>query len=222
MAIRPIVLDRKPSTGAVLSISRSGISLSAKFISENRLEHMEGIIFFRDDEDDYWLGFRLVEDFNRADSLALLATTKSNNRSCKASEIINKTPVLAHVQGLEYRAQRQFEIEFDKKNALWFIRLRPVFERGVLWADRRSIPEEVSGIYQYLSREGEILYIGKGLIRNRASSPDRDKWGVYRINFSILTTDEEALRWESFYIEEYKNRYGVLPPFNRIGGHGQS
>ena len=58
MAIRPIVLERKPSTGSVLAFSRSGISLSAAFISENKLENKEGIKFFRDDDDEYWLGFR--------------------------------------------------------------------------------------------------------------------------------------------------------------------
>lgn len=221
MAIRPVVLDRKPAASQVMSFSKSGISLSAQFIKENDLTTKEGIKFFRDDEDDFWLGFQLLEDNSDSDALALLATTKSSNRSVKASEIINKTPILANIQKLEFKAERTFEIQWDKVNKLWFIRMRPVFERSVLWKDKGLIPEDVSGIYRYYSKAGDLLYIGKGWIKKRLTSPERQSWGIETIQYSILNSDEESLRWESFYLEEHKNRYGVLPPFNRVAGHSQ-
>ena len=219
MAIRPIVIDRKPSAEHVLSFSKSGITLSAKFIREKELSDYEGIVFYRDDEDDYWLGFRLIQENNQADSLGLVANSSAASRYVKASEIINKTPVLSHIQGLEYKADRTFEIQWDKSNKLWFIRLRPVFERAVLWPDRNLIPDEVMGIYRYWSKNGDLLYIGKGWIKARANSPERQQWGIHKVEYSILPNDDESLRWESFYLEEHKNRYGVLPPYNRISGH---
>jgi len=222
MAIRPIVVDRKPSAGQILSLSKSGITLSARFIRENNLEAKEGIVFYRDDEDDYWLGFRVIDANDQPDSLGLVATTSASSRYVKASEIINKTPALSTIQKLEFKADRTFAITWDKKNSLWFISLRPVFERESLWEDRKLIPDEVMGIYRYLSKDNDLIYIGKGWIRKRAMSPEREDWSVHRIQYSILRHEEDCLRWESFYIEEHRNRYGVLPPFNRVAGHSKS
>jgi hypothetical protein len=95
MAIRPIVIDRKPAAGYALSFSKSGITLSAKFIRDKELGNHEAIVFYRDDDDDYWLGFRTIEENDQPDSLGLVATTSAASRYVKASEIINKTPVLA-------------------------------------------------------------------------------------------------------------------------------
>ena len=221
MTIRPIVIERKPSAGDALSISKSGITLSARFIREKKLEDKVGIVFFRDDEDEYWLGFRIIDENNQSDSLGLVSTSKSSNRYVKASEIINKSPVLARIQKLPFKADRTFEIQKDTKNDLWFIRLRPVFERHVQWSDKKLIPEDVMGVYRYFAKDESLLYIGKGWIRKRAYSAERESWGIHRVEFSILPNDDECLRWESFYIDEYRNRFGVLPPYNRISGHGQ-
>jgi len=30
----------------------------------------------------------------------------------------------------------------------------------------------------------------------------------------------DSFKWESFYIDEYQNQFGLLPTFNRISGHG--
>jgi hypothetical protein len=219
MAIRPIVIDRKPSAAHVLTISSSGITLSAKFIKDEGLEEKEAITFYRDDEDDYWLGFNLIETNNKPDSLALVFGKQSSSRNAKASEIINKSPILAKTQKLPNKNDRTFEILKDKKNDLWFIRLWPAFERAVRWEDRNQIPNEAMGIYRYTSKDGEIMYLGKGNIRNRANSPERQGWGVWLIEYSSMESSEDALRWESFYLEDYSNRYGVLPPLNRIKGH---
>ena len=219
MAIRPIVIDRKPAAGYALSFSKSGITLSAKFIRDKELGNHEAIVFYRDDDDDYWLGFRTIEENDQPDSLGLVAPNSAASRYVKASEIINKTPVLAHIQGLEYKADRTFEIQWDKVNKLWFIRLRPVFERAALWSDRNHIPDDVLGIYRYWAKSGDLLYIGKGWIKARTNSSERQDWGIHKVEYSILKDDDESLRWESFYLEEHKNRYGVLPPYNRISGH---
>jgi hypothetical protein len=221
MVIRPVVVDRKPAAAHLLSFSKSGVTLSAKFVKDKDLTSHEGIVFYKDDEDDYWLGFKTFEENDQSDSLGLVSTSSSANRYVKAAEVINKTPVLANIRELEFKKDRSFEIQWDKANKLWFIRLRPVFERSVLWADKQMIPDDVLGIYRYWGKDGDLLYIGKGWIKARTNSPERQAWSVHKIEFSILRDEAESLRWESFYIDEHKNRYGVLPPYNRIGGHSQ-
>jgi excinuclease UvrABC nuclease subunit len=99
--------------------------------------------------------------------------------------------------------------------------LRPAFEHKISFEKRNSIPDALMGIYRYKDKTGSVLYIGKGYIKTRSNSQDRREWGVHEIEYSSLPTDEDSLKWESYYIQSYQNEFGLLPPFNRISGHSQ-
>ncbi|NQV92822.1 MAG: hypothetical protein HQ484_03975 [Candidatus Aquiluna sp.] len=221
MAIRPVILDVTASKDQVLTISRGAIRLSAKFIRGNRLEDMNYVEFFDDDENPYWLGFRLTQARDHNHSQKLNASSDSALKSISAQALIRTNPVLSAIAKLEDRSSRMFEISFDEKNSYWFVFFRPTFERQVFYVDKSNIPRDASGIYRYFDKNDELLYIGKGNIKGRLESLGRDQWGIHRIEFSTLQSEEDALKWESFHLSEFKRRFGQLPTFNRIAGHSQ-
>ena len=182
MAIKEVSLDRIPSQEAVLYISKSGITFSATFIKKYNLQNHLGVKFFVDDEEPYYLGFNFVNDTSEPNTLSLLASGRSKGGSAgftiKAAELINKNAILKNIQKLPDRTDKTFEISFDKKSNLFSITLRPNFEITVSWTDKNRIPETYTGIYKYIGKEGQVLYIGKGNIKARANSPERNSCDV--------------------------------------------
>ena len=82
-----------------------------------------------------------------------------------------------------------------------------------------KINDEARGIYRYIDKSDQILYIGKGLIKQRASDAERANWGIDKIEYSVIEDENKALEWESYYIDLYVTTNGLRPPFNRIKGH---
>ena len=79
MVIKEVVLERIPSQDSVLYINKSGISFSASFIKKEKLEAAEGVKFFIDDEDPYFLGFVFTDDSNSPNTLSLMASGRVPN-----------------------------------------------------------------------------------------------------------------------------------------------
>ena len=225
MAIKEVVLERIPSQDSVLYINKSGISFSASFIKKEKLEAAEGVKFFVDDEDPYFLGFIFTNDSSAPNTLSLMASGRSKGGSAgvtiKAGELINKSIVLQSIQKLPNKLDRTFEITFNKQQKIYSILLRPNFEIIVNWADKNRIPDSLSGIYRYLDNNGQIVYIGKGNIKSRASSQERSQWGVAKIQYSVIDNDEKSFYWENYYLERYVNLNGAKPPFNVIMGKSE-
>jgi hypothetical protein len=222
MAIKEVVLERIPSQDSVLYINKSGITFSANFVKRQNLEGSEGVKFFSDDEDPYYLGFRFTSDSNSPNTLSLLASGRSKGGSAgftiKAAELINKNPILKNIQRLKDKIDRTFEISFDKQTGMYSILLRPNFEISINWTEKNNSPDSFSGIYRYLNKDGQTLYIGKGYIKSRGSSPERKDWGVHKIEYSVIPDDEKCFYWENYYLERYVFVNGSKPPFNVIMG----
>lgn len=225
MAIKEVVLERIPSQDSVLYINKSGISFSASFIKKEKLEAAEGVKFFVDDEDPYYLGFIFTTDSSAPNTLSLMASGRSKGGSAgvtiKASELINKSIVLKSIQSLPNKLDRTFEISFNKQQKMYSILLRPNFEVTVKWSDKNKIPETFSGIYRYLDINGQTVYIGKGNIKSRASSPERTQWGVAKIQYSVIDSDDRSFYWENYYLERFVSINGARPPFNVIMGKSE-
>ena len=225
MAIRPIILESVPITRDVVMISNSGISFSASFIKNKELLTMLSVEFFMDDEDQYKLLFRFYDEEGLPNALALKKQGRgavSNGRTTRAQSLFSKNRVLSSIQKLDNKSSKIFDIKFDKFNKYYFISLRPSFENFVLKTNSSSLPSNAIGIYRYLDKNGDVIYIGEGVIKERLQSTERKDWGIHKIEYSILNSKDESLKWESFYIGEYTNHFGLLPPFNRISGHSQT
>jgi len=221
MTFKKVSLDRVPSQENVLYFNKSGIFFSSNFIKSNQLEKKQSISFFVDDVDPYLLGFEFYDEQGIQDSLVLqkVGTKTSVGRTVKATQLIGKSKILQGIQKDPLKLNRTFEIKKENKSTIFFVILRPIFEHKIGFEKRNSLPEDLSGIYRYKDKTGSILYIGKGNIKSRSNSSDRRDWGIHEIEYSSLTTNEDSLKWESYYIDSYKNEYGVLPPMNRISGH---
>ena len=222
MVIREVPLERVPSQDAVLYINKSGITFSARFIKKEGLEKAESVKFFLDDEDPHFLGFMFFEEVGVSNTLSLMASGRSKGGSAgatiKAAELINSNPILKSIQKLPRKQDRTFEISKDRKTGIYSISLRPTFEISLSWENRNQIPDSYLGIYRYVNRDGQVIYIGKGSIKSRANSPERKEWGISRIEYSVLSSDEECFRWESYYIDRYVEMNGARPPLNLVMG----
>jgi len=113
---------------------------------------------------------------------------------------------------------RQFEPEWNSRDKLWIISLRPSFELKAVVPE--DIPPDAYGIYRYVA-DDEVVYIGKGAIRERALSPERRDWVFDRIEYSVVEDDSKRLEFESWWLAQFEGLHGKLPAYNRIGGRRQ-
>jgi hypothetical protein len=221
MPIRPIILERTLIRDDAVTINPSGLYFGAKFMRNNNLQKMLSVSFLQDDEDSYWLGFVFKEEEGADNSLSLLRTTRSHTsagRSLKAMELFTRMPILQEICKNSLRKDRIFEPRFNKEFGCYYILLRPSFELKVKADNDKNIPSGAKGIYQYLDSNGEIIYIGKGVIKERLRAK-RGDWGIVEIQYSIMSNDDDAFKWEGYYLDKFKIHTGRLPHFNRINGH---
>lgn len=218
MAFRKISLDGIPSTQNVVTIGASGFGFSASFIKSNRLENKVAVSFYFDDEDQYKVGFEFHDDLGVPDSLKITHGSDSATKRVGATGVINKSRILKSIQSDPDKNSRIFELKVDPISKLFYIMLRPAFEFSIAFSRKGDLPDGITGIYRYRDIRGDVIYIGKGLIKDRASSPERREWGIHKIEYSVIESDDLCFKWESFYLESFRQEEGVLPPLNRIGG----
>lgn len=84
-----------------------------------------------------------------------------------------------------------------------------------------SLLPECPGVYRYLNRDGEVIYVGKAKnLKRRVSSYFNRVHAVHRTNmlvrnicdlqYTVVNTEEEALDLENSLIKEFKPHYNVL------------
>ena len=222
MAWNKVQLEKIIPKGENLTISKSGINFGANFISSNNLTHKKSVEFYTDSSNAYKLGFKFLDEVSNS-SLTLQKATRSSNtngRFTKASELINRLPILKKIQDSDNRNNKILEIlNDDSEKDVFFVNLKPSFENLINYEDLNMLDETLRGIYRYIDEEKKIIYIGKGMIKDRAKSKDRDKWNIKIIEYSVIENDNDSYHWENFYLDEYKSRWGALPAFNRVSGH---
>jgi len=222
---KKIILDRIPNSKSLLTISKSGISFSAKFIKDNSLVEKEAIEFFDNPENRYQLGFSFLDEPGKFGSLGL---TKHNvkktgsicaGRSLNAGELINKKKILKKIQQDPIKQNRMFEIKkFKLDTNIYYVDFSPIFENSLDYSLVDNLDCSIKGIYRYLNDAGAVIYIGRGSIKKRAKAKDRLQWGIRKIEYSIITDSEQIQFWEDYHLERFLEQNGVRPVMNKIMG----
>jgi hypothetical protein len=165
--------------------------------------HKLAISFHSDTSDDD--AFLLARDGGKVST--------GQNRVINAKSLVSQSPSILALSKEDARARR-YEPQKDHAGR-WILHLAPCFEMALTQSDQ--IPLGSTGIYRY--RLGnETIYIGRGNLRDRIASPDRRSWEFDRVEYSILNDDVIERRWESFWLDEYRQRNNRWPVYNRIAG----
>lgn len=224
MVIRVLKLGIVDRNDELFTLGKDSASFNAKFIKNNNLEDCINVRFLIDDEDPYFLGFEFLKE-NSSDSLRLMASSrdkkipgkKSYTRRVKVAGLLNEHRIARLISKQEDVDSRSFEILKNANESFYKIYFRPIFENEIKFEDRNQIPAGI-GIYRYFDQEDNLVYIGKGQIKDRANSPDRVDWKIKKIQYSYLSNEEDCFKWENFYLKKFEEEKGVLPSFNRISG----
>ena len=102
-----------------------------------------------------------------------------------------------------------------KSGKHWIINLAPMFEYDCY--DSAEVNSDLKGIYRYLDKE-EVIYIGKGNIRERLQSTERAGWNYDKIEYSVIEKEDDRSHWEDFYISKFFSINGALPRYNKVMG----
>jgi len=202
-----------------ISISSAHFSFNSMFVKTADLAAGMQVTMFADPEE-MKLGFEFHSD-ERPNSFPLYqasAATKGEKRTalnCSGQQIVKKYPWVASVTKLSVKDRR---FTPKKEGGLWAIQLCPAFEEKKA-RESADIPSEARGIYRYLRENGEIVYIGKGAIKQRLASPERREWDFDVVEYSIVNDPDQQVKWEDHWLTRYKEENkGKLPFYNKQSG----
>ncbi len=204
-----------PEATPLVTLRRGGVAFNAVFVRSANLDRMIRVAIHVDRESRR-IGFKFLEDSSDEDSYALTRDGGGNGdgRWAQAGALVRE-PWVSAIARIEDGRFRKFKPTWSSADAMWVISLCPAFETRV--SAGSEIPSEASGIYRYL-RGNEIVYIGRGQIRSRFSSPARREWDFEIIEYSLIPDNEQQVHWESYWLDAFVEQHGKLPIYNRIAG----
>ena len=170
------------------------------------------------------IGFEFHTD-GRPDSFSMSRASGSAPKQkrvgyfCPGQGLVNAHPWIRSVSKLKGIKERRFHPV--KQGNKWVIQLCPAFEVKRA-RESEDIPSDAKGIYRYISGS-EVVYIGRGNIRGRLRSPERQDWQFDIVEYSIVEDPDEQIKWEAYWLEKYKEDHdGKLPAFNSVSGASSS
>ena len=213
--------------GARCEVTVTPISFKFSVVARNTAQ-LQNIHWMRvlTDEDDRLVVFQPVSGMQKRPGLLKLGTSGKGHKTLTAKGLIAQNPWINAVARLRDLAARKFEMrEYAGQlppgpgEKPWFIRLMPAFEESAMPSQIGRLDPNVRGIYRYLSGD-EVIYIGKGIVRDRyQQESERASWRISKVEYSIIQDDQEALEWEAWWIDRFRNENnGRLPRYNRVGG----
>lgn len=190
------------------------------------------------DPDDRLVVFEPVPGLDKRPSFLKLGTSQKGHKRLIAKGLISQTPWIKAIIAMPVEA-RKFDmkpypgplppLESDsgkQRNPPWYIQLMPAFEESIVPSEIRHLDSSTKGVYRYRGGDDgeEVIYIGKGSIRDRFEQElSRKGWKVSRIEYSIIRNDENdqiAYEWEAWWIQQFKKENnGRRPRYNRVDGH---
>jgi hypothetical protein len=215
-----------PEPIPLVTFRNNQIAFNSIFIESNKLtEHKFVVIYTIQSE--FKIGFKFIQDTaaNDDDAYSLsqdggskTLDKKTSSRVIQVQALMKEQKWLYEVSQLSDAKLRRFEPVWNKFDDLWIVQLSPAFEKKV--SERSLIPSTVVGIYRY-KRGEEIVYIGKGEIKSRLGSSEREAWDFDLIEYSEIHSVNDQFKWESYWIDKFLEEHGRLPFYNRISGRKQ-
>ncbi|MFC1603915.1 hypothetical protein ACFL5F_02710 [Planctomycetota bacterium] len=202
-----------------IRISKAHIAFNAVFSRIAELDLSKRVTIYADTENRK-LAFEFHTD-EKPDSLALSPSSSSKKGDkrcgyfCAALGVVNQYSWVEAVTRLPANDKRFYDPK--KESGKWVLQLCPAFEIKRA-RESAKIPSDAKGVYRYLREDGEIVYIGRGEIKKRLSSPGRDEWDFDTIEYSLLEDPDQQIYWEDYWLEKFKNINQKLPVYNKVSG----
>lgn len=217
MAFEKFIRTRVQSDEAVITIADNRFQYSAVFSKIAELNKYNAVEYFVD-VNSREIRFSFSKENDSKNKFTLQNKPGSNIYRSAAKELISRYLWVKKTASMPKVDDRKFVAK--KINGMWNIQLAPSFE---MTFHKGDMPKEIldgSGIYRYLDKNNEIVYIGRGNIKNRYSESGREKWNFDKIEYSIINAGEqEQGEWESYWIEKFKeSNNDRLPYYNKISG----
>jgi hypothetical protein len=202
------------SDAPFISVTPSHFRFNSLFVRQAALDSSYRVTIF-EDEHDRKLGFEFHKD-QKPGSYALTSRKdKYGGLYCSNRGVIPKRPWLI-ATAKQPGKDRRFAPK--KEAGKWVIQLCPAFEIQKA-RESEDLPSEHAGVYRYVRENGEIVYIGRGPIKERLRSPDRKDWDFDSIEYSLVSNPDQQVEWEHYWIERFKAEHnGKLPFYNRVSG----
>lgn len=201
-----------------ISIRENSIAFNSEFVKKADIQGYERVTIFLDPEN-YKIGFKF-HNKNDRDSWTLYPDSKKGNtRNVSIQQIKKQNKWIKSICEIKDLVLRRFVPKFNNIEKLWEINLSPSFENKV--SNVSKITSKVKGIYRYL-KDKEIVYIGKGIIKSRANSPERQNWEFDTIEYSIIEDPERQSYWEAYWLDKFVEQNDRLPIYNKILGKNSS
>lgn len=201
-----------------VSISNDHISFNAMFTRIAEIGPEQRVIIHID-QDTRRVGFEFTTD-DHPDSFAL-SRASSDKKGKKRTGLFSSAGFIRDHSWIKSISQlpvqdRRF-YNPRKEGQMWVIQLCPAFEERRA-RESTNIPSDVSGIYRYVRENGEVVYIGRGNIKKRLSSPDRQEWDFDVVEYSVISDPDLQIKWEEYWIQRFSKENGQLPFYNKISG----
>lgn len=205
----------KTDNPSFISITKSHIRFSSIFVKIAKIGPDFKVIIHKDNQE-HKLKFEFTKNIFE-DCLTLTQPKNKTNLQISAVKLYNEINWLRSFANNDGKERRIIPTKLTGLN--WEISLRPSFENFISRVDLSKKVLKIKGIYRYKNYSGDIIYIGKGDVRLRFQEPQRKLWDFDLIEYSEIKDENDQLKWESYWIEEFKKRNnGKLPKHNEIKG----
>jgi hypothetical protein len=206
-----------PDQRSLITIRRQSIAFNAHFSAIAQLDKHTRVTIHADSEE-FKIGLDFHSDSSDHASYALCndgGGSSGRGRSAEMRSLFKENKWIAAIGLAKEGAARRFEPQWSSADSFWIVKLAPSFEFKV--SDKSVIPSDLSGIYRY-RRGNDVVYIGRGVIRSRASSPEREIWDFDSIEYSVVADVASQEKWESHWLNIHTAEHDGLPFYNRIAG----
>ena len=194
-----------------ITVRRSGFALSVSFMIQAKITIGDSVEIFSSEEGDM-IGFkfftekaigRLTVTPDGGGKSRIVDATKANGFI--ACSYVKNDPNLSKLVSTK---NAKFFVSYE--DDLWVIKLVSQWKYDT--QTRKPTADDI-GVYRYLL-DDEVVYIGRGKIQQRLSSPERTHWQFNKIEYTLMS-DDAAIQKESQLIRAHKDTYGRLPFYNR-------